>query len=271
MGSTADTRRVRRALRSVFGGEVGKDTVSPVWRKVKGDWDRWNCRSLAEEPVVRLILDGTVVRVRLDRKATSISLLVVIGAREDGQKVLLAIKQKGRREHRGLAHGPRRSRQARPAAARVPHRRWRRGARGSRRPALHLHPLAAKPVAQRAHHQRDRTAIRGVQAQDQNADCAAVGGHGRHVVLGVTCLRRPTCAKSMVGEPSPQNPLISHLISPQRSGRDQISSRDTDNSLLPKTPLALLKSPHRPQEIDLPERWPIDICKVELAKCTLPK
>jgi hypothetical protein len=28
---------------------------------------------------VRLILDGTVVRVRLDRKATSISLLVVLG------------------------------------------------------------------------------------------------------------------------------------------------------------------------------------------------
>jgi transposase-like protein len=66
-----------------------------VWRKVKGDWDAWNSRSLAEEPIVRLILDGTVVRVRLDRKATSISLLVVIGVREDGQKVLLAIKQMG--------------------------------------------------------------------------------------------------------------------------------------------------------------------------------
>ena len=37
------------------------------------------------EPIVRLILDGTVVRVRLDRKATSISLLVVIGVREGGQ------------------------------------------------------------------------------------------------------------------------------------------------------------------------------------------
>ncbi len=36
---------------------------------------------------MRLILDGTVVRVRLDRKATSVSLLVVIGVREDGQKV----------------------------------------------------------------------------------------------------------------------------------------------------------------------------------------
>ena len=90
-----NTRRVRRALGALFGGAVGKDTVSRVWRKVKTDWDAWNARSLAEEPIVRLILDGTVVRVRLDRKATSISLLVVIGVRADGQKVLLAIKSMG--------------------------------------------------------------------------------------------------------------------------------------------------------------------------------
>jgi putative transposase len=90
-----NTRRVRRALAALFGGTVGKDTVSRVWRKVKSDWDAWNTRSLADEPIVRLILDGTVVRVRLDRKATSISLLVVIGVREDGQKVLLAIKSMG--------------------------------------------------------------------------------------------------------------------------------------------------------------------------------
>jgi putative transposase len=90
-----NTRRVRRALASLFGGAVGKDTVSRVWRKVKSDWDAWSARSLADEPIVRLILDGTVVRVRLDRKATSISLLVVLGVREDGQKVLLAIKSMG--------------------------------------------------------------------------------------------------------------------------------------------------------------------------------
>jgi hypothetical protein len=42
-------------------------------QKVKADWDAWNARSLAAEPIVRLILDGTVVRVRLDRKATSIA------------------------------------------------------------------------------------------------------------------------------------------------------------------------------------------------------
>src|SRR5436853_4737615 len=90
-----NTRRVRRALAALFGGAVGKDTVSRVWRKVKTDWDTWNARSLAEEPIVRLILDGTVVDVRLDRQATAISLLVVIGVREDGQKVLLAIKSMG--------------------------------------------------------------------------------------------------------------------------------------------------------------------------------
>ena len=90
-----NTRRVRRALRALFAEGVGKDVVSRVWRKVKSDWDAWSDRSLAAEPIVRLILDGTVVRVRLDRKATSISLLVVLGVRADGQKVLLAIKSMG--------------------------------------------------------------------------------------------------------------------------------------------------------------------------------
>jgi putative transposase len=90
-----NTRRVRRALTALFGGAVSKDTVSRTWRKVKTDWDAWNTRSLADEPIVRLILDGTVVRVRLDRKATSISLLVVLGVRADGQKLLLAVKNMG--------------------------------------------------------------------------------------------------------------------------------------------------------------------------------
>ena len=93
--SGTNTRRVRRALVAVFRGAVSKDTVSRVWRKVRGDWEAWNARSLAEEPIVRLILDGTVVRVRLDKKATAISLLVVLGVREDGQKVLLAVQNMG--------------------------------------------------------------------------------------------------------------------------------------------------------------------------------
>ena len=90
-----NTRRVKRALAPLFKGAVGKDVVSRAWRKVSTDWTAWLRRDLAGEDVVRLILDGTVVRVRLDRKATSISLLVVLGVRRDGQKVLLSIKNMG--------------------------------------------------------------------------------------------------------------------------------------------------------------------------------
>jgi putative transposase len=87
-----NTRRVKRVLATLFAVGAGKDVVSRVWRRVKSDWDAWNTRSLAGEPIIRLILDGTVVRVRLDKKTTSISLLVALGIRQDGQKVLLAVK-----------------------------------------------------------------------------------------------------------------------------------------------------------------------------------
>ena len=77
---------------ALFRGTVGKDVVSRTWRKVRTDWEAWSKRDLAGEEIVRLILDGTVVRVRLDRKATNLSLLVVLGVRRDGQKVLLSIR-----------------------------------------------------------------------------------------------------------------------------------------------------------------------------------
>ena len=69
--------------------------VSRAWRKVKVDWDAWCARSLADEDIVRLILDGTVIKTRLDRKATNISVLAAIGVRRDGQKVLLSIRNMG--------------------------------------------------------------------------------------------------------------------------------------------------------------------------------
>jgi len=90
-----NTRRVRRALAGLFGGKVGKDAVSRAWRKVKSDWEAWQARDLSGEDIVRLILDGTGVKVRLDKRVTAIPLLVVIGVRRDGQKILLAVKNMG--------------------------------------------------------------------------------------------------------------------------------------------------------------------------------
>lgn len=70
----------------LFRGAVGKDVASRTWRR----------RDLAGEDVVHLVLGGTVVRVRLDRKATSTSLLVVLGIRRDGRNVLPPVREMGR-------------------------------------------------------------------------------------------------------------------------------------------------------------------------------
>ena len=131
-----NTRRVRRALNAVFAGPVGKDVVSRVWRKTKGDWDAWNARSLAEQPIVRLILDGTVARARLDRRATSISLLVALGVRADGQKMLLRDRKRlggeGEAAWRALLNDlvrrvdPYAGAWSSSTARRVSKRRWRR-------------------------------------------------------------------------------------------------------------------------------------------------
>jgi len=93
--SGTNTRRVKRALFALFKGAVSKDVVSRAWRKVKGDWDAWCARSLADEDIIRLILDGTVIKTRIDKKATNISVLAAIGVRRDGQKVLLSIMNMG--------------------------------------------------------------------------------------------------------------------------------------------------------------------------------
>jgi len=93
--SGTNTRRVKRALYGLFQGAVSKDVVSRAWRKVKTDWDAWCTRNLADEDIVRLILDGTVIKTRLDKKATNISVLAAIGVRRCGQKILLSIMNMG--------------------------------------------------------------------------------------------------------------------------------------------------------------------------------
>ena len=93
--SGTNTRQVKRALFALFKGAVSKDVVSRAWRKVKTDWDAWCARSLEDEDIIRVILDGTVVKTRIDKKATNISVLAAIGVRRDGQKVLLSIMNMG--------------------------------------------------------------------------------------------------------------------------------------------------------------------------------
>ena len=81
-----NTRRVRRALAALFGGTVGKDTVSRTWRKVKSDWDAWNTRSLEDEtdPLAQFGLDAINRRqTKLDDRQAAFDTANRAGSRRD--------------------------------------------------------------------------------------------------------------------------------------------------------------------------------------------
>lgn len=169
--AATNTRRVRRALAAVFAEGVGKDVVSRAWRKVRTDWDAWNARSLESEPIARLILDGTVVRVRLDRKATSISLLVVIGVREDGQKVLSPRRTwAGRRARPGAPSSTISSAAACAGRVRDCRRRARSGQGPCRRLGRSAGPALYGSQAQEPPRSRARAAARGNLGRLQGPD-----------------------------------------------------------------------------------------------------
>jgi len=141
-----NTRRVKRALYGLFEGAVSKDVVSRAWRKVKADWAVWVARDLACEDIVRLVLDGKVIKTRLDRKATNISVLAATGVRRPGQKVLLSIMNMGGESKAafGMFHGDLDARglkttgiRNRRRCARAGGRRGRPLGRGPADPALH--------------------------------------------------------------------------------------------------------------------------------------
>src|ERR1700722_6854671 len=182
-------RRVRGALNAVFGGPVGKDVVSRVWRKPKGDWDAWNARSLAEEPIVRLILDGTVARVRLDRRATSISLLVARGAWRARRRSEDAARDQehGRGRRGGLACAARRSGPARIANAGAGRHRRRTGPRkgGGGAVARHGCPTLHRAQASQSPRPRARAPARGNLERLPRHDLRRAARRGRDPAQGV--------------------------------------------------------------------------------------
>ncbi len=95
--SGTTTRRFKRALFALFKGAASKDEVSPAWRKVTVAWAAWCARSFADEDIGRFarslgriafagsLLYGTVLRTRIDKRATHVPVLPAIGVRRDGR------------------------------------------------------------------------------------------------------------------------------------------------------------------------------------------
>ena len=89
----ANTRRLRKALEPVLGSEhLSKSAVSRIVGRLKETFAAWRERDLSGEGCVVLFLDALYLKVRLARRVVSVPVLAVLGVREDGQKVLLALE-----------------------------------------------------------------------------------------------------------------------------------------------------------------------------------
>ncbi|MGH9891771.1 MAG: transposase, partial [bacterium] len=89
----ANSRRIKGALGPLLrGAPLSKSAVARLVGHVKALYENWHRRYLTAEPVVILYLDAIALRVRLDRKVVSVPVLVALGVRPDGQKVVLDLE-----------------------------------------------------------------------------------------------------------------------------------------------------------------------------------
>ncbi|MDZ4390446.1 MAG: IS256 family transposase [Gemmatimonadales bacterium] len=94
--SGASTRDLRRAVAPLFGTTaLSKSAVSRVVTRLLDEYHTWQQRSLADEPIAYLYLDGQRHRVRADGRMTWISVLMALGVRTTGEKVVLGMRVVG--------------------------------------------------------------------------------------------------------------------------------------------------------------------------------
>ena len=89
------TRKCSVALARALGSGVSKSAVSRCLQRLRPNWEAWQKRELASDDIVRLILDGIGVPVRIGGKSERMTVLVAMGVRRDGQRLVLAFKAMG--------------------------------------------------------------------------------------------------------------------------------------------------------------------------------
>jgi len=91
--SGANGRRIRGALSPLLrGSPLSKSAISRLVGRLETLFSQWRSRSLASEAVVFLYLDAIALRVRIAKKVISVPVLVGLGVKADGQKVILDLE-----------------------------------------------------------------------------------------------------------------------------------------------------------------------------------
>jgi transposase-like protein len=102
--SGANTRRIRGALAPLLrGGPLSKDAVSRLVGRLKEDFEQWRRRDLKQDKIRYLYMDGWYPKVRIDKKRVRVPVLVTLGTRQNGERVVLDLRIAG--DESGAAWG----------------------------------------------------------------------------------------------------------------------------------------------------------------------
>jgi putative transposase len=94
--SGTNTRRIKGALAPLLrGGPLSKDAVSRLVGRLAGDFETWRSRDLAAEAIQYLLLDGWFPKVRIGKRRVRVPVLVTLGVRADGERIILDVRLAG--------------------------------------------------------------------------------------------------------------------------------------------------------------------------------
>jgi putative transposase len=91
-----NTRRLKGALAPLLrGGPLSKDAVSRLVGRLRDDFETWRSRDLADEDIRYVFLDGWFPKVRIGGRRERVPVLVTLGVRGNGQRVVLDLRLAG--------------------------------------------------------------------------------------------------------------------------------------------------------------------------------
>jgi transposase-like protein len=94
--SGTNTGRINGALAPLLcGGPLSKDAVSRWVGRLADDFETWRTRDLAGDAIQYLLLDGWFPKVRIGKRRVRVPVLVTLGVRADGERVVLDVRLAG--------------------------------------------------------------------------------------------------------------------------------------------------------------------------------
>jgi putative transposase len=94
--SGTNTRRIKGALAPLLrGAPLSKAAVSRLVGRLAGDFETWRGRDLADDQIRYLIMDGWYPKVRIGKRRERVPVLVTLGVRGDGERVVLDVRLAG--------------------------------------------------------------------------------------------------------------------------------------------------------------------------------